>query len=123
MAGSTARGRKQDPAQTDDEDDGILRLGESAEEPKYDTLFKIDGKPYTALVNPPGSVFRKYIDTIRKHGPNVALSWLTERLLSPEAYTALLESPKVSEADSRAVTDLCISILTGKRDGTPKAKP
>jgi hypothetical protein len=121
MAGGTARARKQEPAQADGDDDGILRIGESAEEPKYDTLFKIDGKPYTALVNPPGNVFHKYIDTIRKRGPNFALSWLLERMLAPEAYAALMDSPKVTDADITAVTDLCTGLITG-RTVAPKAR-
>lgn len=121
MAGSTARGRKQDPAPPDDADDGILRIGESGEEPKYDTLFKIDGRPYKGLVNPPGSAFHGYLDVLRKRGPNVALSWLLERLLDPEAYAALLESPKVTDADFKAVTDLCVGLITGRKTA-PKAR-
>jgi hypothetical protein len=120
MAASSARGGKTSPAQPP-ENDGILRIGESAEEPKYDVLFKIDGKPYKGLMNPPGSVLHKYILTIRRSGPNAALSWLYERMLAPDAHAALMDSEKVSDTDFDEITKLCIGLING-RPVAPKAK-
>lgn len=99
--------------QVGQEDDGILRIGEQAEEPKRDVLFRISGTEYEGLTNPPASLMLRYIDLLRKRGANVALSWLLEEMLAPEAYKALTEDLAVSRADFRKVTNLVLGLLFG----------
>ena len=82
------------------EDDGILVIGETAEEPKYDVLFRLRGKEYKGLANPAGSLMLQYIGLPRKRGTNAALSWLLEEMLTPDAYKAVTEDPAISRADS-----------------------
>lgn len=98
-----------------DEDggDGILRIGEQPEEPKFDVLFTLHGKGHQGLVNPSASLMLRYIGLVRKRGANVALSWLLEEMLDAAAYKALTEDPAVSRADFRQVTDLILGLLFG----------
>jgi len=97
----------------DDPEDGILTIGESPEEPKYDVLFRVRGTEYQGLTNPPGSLMMQYIGLLRKRGANVALSWLLEEMLAPEAYKALTEDRAISRADSRKVNDLVLGLVFG----------
>ena len=101
------------------EDDGILRIGESAEEPKYDVLFRIRGKEYEGLTNPSGSLLFAYLDVQRKRGGDAALSWLLEKVLKPDAYQAVLTDESVSRPDFDAVCEIARRLLFG-RDSSPK---
>ena len=103
----------------DAEDDGILRIGDTPEEPKYDVLFRLKGKPYEGLVNPDGSVLVRYLDTQRKRGADMALSWLLEKILKPDAYTALM-SGGVSRPEFDEVCELVRKITFG-RETIPKS--
>jgi hypothetical protein len=98
---------------TEDGDDGILRIGEQPEEPKFDVLFTVHGTGHRGLVNPPAALMLKYIDLVRKRGANVALSWLLEEMLDAEAYKALTEDQAVSRPEFRKVTDLILGLLFG----------
>ena len=122
MSGSTARARKQDPAQTDDEEDGILRLGEEADEPQWGVFFRVGGKPYEGMTNPNGRILLKYTDILRKRGGNQATSWLLEQMLKPDAYAVLHDDPKISDADVRKIIGKCSGLLFGTRAPAPKAK-
>jgi hypothetical protein len=102
-----------------EDDDGILRIGESAEEPKYDVLFRIRGKEYQGLTNPSGSLLFAYLDIQRKRGGDAALSWLLEKVLRPDAYAAVLTDESVSRADFDAVCEIARRLLFG-RDSSPK---
>jgi len=102
-------------------DDGILRIGDNAETPRYEVMFRIGGTPYEGIANPNGGILAKYLDTLRKRGGNVAVSWLLERMLEPDAYAALLDNPKVSDTDIRTVTDLVTGLVLGTRTTAPKA--
>ena len=97
----------------EDGDDGILRIGEQPEEPKFDVLFTVHGKGCQGLVNPPASLMLRYIGLLRKRGANVALSWLLEEMLDTEAYKALTEDQAVSRDDFRKVSDLILGLLFG----------
>lgn len=97
----------------DEAGDGILTIGESAEVPKYDVLFRLHGKEYEGLTNPSGSLMMQYIGLLRRRGANVALSWLAEEMLAPEAYKALTEDRAISRPDSRKVNDLILSLVFG----------
>jgi hypothetical protein len=103
------------------EDDGILVIGETPEEPKYDVLFRLHGKDYEGLTNPPGSLMMQYIGLLRNRGANVAISWLLEKMFTPEAYKALTEDPAVSRPDSRKVNDLVLGLVFGGAD-IPKSR-
>ena len=103
------------------EDDGILRIGDTPEEPKYDTLFRLRGKPYEGLVNPPASLLFRYLDTQRKRGADSALSWLLEEMLKADAYTALMTDGALSRADFDKVCDLMRGLLFG-RETVPKSR-
>jgi hypothetical protein len=105
-ATATGKSRRED-------DNDILTIGEAPEEPKYDVLFRLGGTEYQGLTNPSGSLMMQYIGLLRKRGANVALSWLLEEMLTPEAYKVLTEDPGVSRADSRKVNDLVLSLVFG----------
>jgi len=105
----------------DDSDDGVLRIGDTPEEPKYDALFRLHGKPYEGLVNPPASLMLRYMDTLRKRGSNVAVSWLLEQMLKADAYAVLTTDPAVSRAEWQQVCDLVLGLVFGKPDPLPKS--
>jgi hypothetical protein len=105
----TAQATNEPPAP---EDDGILRIGDTPEEPKWDVLFSLRGQECKGLANPPASLMLRYVNTLRKRGANVAISWLLEEMLTPEACEAL-EDPAVSRPDFRKVTDLLLGLLFG----------
>jgi hypothetical protein len=108
-------------AKANRDDDGVLVIGETVEEPKHDVLFRLRGKEYEGLTNPPGSLMLAYIGLLRKRGANVALSWLLEEMLTPEAYKAVTEDAAVSRADFRQVTDLVLGLLFGT-ETVPKSR-
>lgn len=119
MAGRT----KPDPAQPpEDEDDGVLRLGEEADEPKWGVFFRAGGRPYEGMLNPNGRLLLKYTTLLRKRGGNVATSWLLEEMLKPDAYAVLNDDPKISGEDVRKIVDKCTGLLFGVRPAAPKAK-
>jgi hypothetical protein len=98
-------------------DDGILRIGETAEEPRYDVLFRIRGKDYQGVVNPNGGLLFKYLDIQRKRGSDPALSWLLEKMLKPDAYLAVTTDEALTRADFDAVTELVRGLLFGRETG------
>lgn len=102
------------------EDDGILRIGDTAEEPKYDVLFRLGGKEYQGLTNPSGALLFRYLDLQRKRGADHALSWLLEEMLTADAYTAVTTDVQLSRDDFNKVCDLVRSLLFG-RDAAPKS--
>ena len=106
-------------ATTATEDDGILRIGESAEEPKYDVLFRIRGKEYEGIANPSGKVLFRYLDVQRKRGSDIALSWLLEEILDAAAYEAVTTDDSVSRDDFDKVTELVRGLVFG-RERNPK---
>lgn len=105
------------------EDDGILRIGESAEEPKYDVLFRIRGKEYQGIANPNGSMLFAYLNVQRKRGSDMALSWLLEKMLRPDAYTAVITDESLSRTDFDKVTELVRGILFGTASGPKPQGP
>lgn len=98
-------------------DDGILRIGETAEEPKHDVLFRIRGKDYEGIVNPSGSLLFKYLDVQRKRGTDMALSWLLEKMLSADAYLAVTTDESLTRADFDAVCELVRGLMFGRETG------
>jgi hypothetical protein len=106
-------------ATTGPADDGILRIGETAEEPKYDVLFRIRGKACEGMINPSGSVLFAFLDVQRKRGADTALSWLLEKMLKPDAYRAVTTDESLTRADFDAVCDLVRNLVFG-RDSSPK---
>ncbi len=108
-------------SETTREGDGVLCIGETPEEPKHDVLFRLRGEEFQGLTNPPAALMLQYIGLLRKRGANVALSWLLEEMLTPEAYKALTEDPAISRADFRQVTDLVLGLLFGT-ETVPKSR-
>ena len=108
----------------DEYDDGILRIGEDdPEEPRYEVMFRLDGKEYEAVINPPTSLMLRYLDRLRKWGPNPAISWLIEEMVGAEGYEALLTSPKTSSQDFAAVSRAAIRAVMGDGEtGAPKSR-
>ena len=108
----------------DEYDNGILRIGEDEpEEPRYEVMFRLDGKEYEAVINPPTSLMLRYLDRLRKWGPNPAISWLIEEMVGAEGYEALLTSPKTSSKDFAAVSRAAIRAVMGDGDtGAPKSR-
>jgi hypothetical protein len=98
-------------------DDGILRIGESAEEPKYDVLFRIRGREYEGIANPSGALLFRYLDVQRKRGSDIALSWLLEEVLSADAYTAVTTDPSLSRPDFDQVCNLVRGLVFGRESG------
>ena len=124
-AGPRRRPAPRDEEPEDDyEDDGILRLGEDeAEKPRHEVLFRLDGKEYEAVANPSASLMLRYLDRLRKWGPNPAISWLLEEMVGAEGYEALLTSPKVTQKDFAAVTRAAVRIVMGDGEtGAPKSR-
>lgn len=116
--------RDEEPEDDDWEDDGILRIGEDeAEKPRHEVLFRLDGKEYEAVANPSASLMLRYLDRMRKWGPNPAISWLLEEMVGAEGYEALLTSPKVTQKDFAAVTRAAVRIVMGDGEtGAPKSR-
>ena len=98
-------------------DDGILRIGETAEEPRYDVLFRIRGKEYQGIVNPNGGLLFKYLDIQRKRGSDMALSWLLEKVLKADAYEAVTTDESLSRPDFDAVCELVRGLVFGRETG------
>lgn len=109
-------------ATTGPADDGILRIGDSAEEPKHDVLFRVRGKEYQGLTNPPASLLFRYLDVQRKRGTDTALSWLLEEVLDADAYAAITTNPSLTRSDFDQVCELVRGLLFG-RDSGPKSAP
>jgi hypothetical protein len=105
----------------DGEDDGVLRIGENAEEPKYDVLFRIRGKEYQGITNPSGGLLFKYLDIQRKRNADTALSWLLEKILHPDAYAAITDDDSLDRADFDKVCDLVRGLVFGRERG-PKTQ-
>lgn len=101
--------------------DGIIRIGDEPEDPRYEVLFRLHGKPYEVLVNPPASLLLRYLDLQRKRGANPAFSWALEQMAGEEAYKALLEDDAVTRADFQQIIDLIMGILLGSPDTLPKS--
>ena len=123
MTSAKARPSTAKAAPPPGEDDGILRIGEDPEEPRYEVKLHVGGKPHKVLVNPPGSLMVEYLHRIRAGGGNLALSWLMEKMLDPAAYAALRSDSKVSDADLRKVMQMCAQIVTGTRPAPKSAAP
>ena len=104
-------------------DDGILRIGETAEEPKYDVLFRIRGQEYQGITNPSGSLLFKYLDVQRKRGTDMALSWLLEKMLKADAYLAVTTDESLTRADFDAVCELVRGLVFGRETGTGPKPP
>lgn len=119
-----ARPRDDEPDDDYDEDDGVLRIGEDeAEKPRHEVLFRLGGKEYEAVANPSASLMLRYLDRMRKWGPNPAISWLIEELVGAEGYEALLTSPKVTQKDFAAVSRAAVRIVMGDGEtGAPKSR-
>lgn len=115
----TAKGTTRPP--DDDEDDGILRIGETAEEPKHDVLFRIRGEGYEGRVNPPASLLFRYLNLQRARGADIALDWALEEILTPAAYKALMTDEHLSRPDFDAVCDLVRGIIFGRKT-VPKSR-
>jgi hypothetical protein len=107
----------------DDGDDGVLRIGESAEEPKYDVLFRIRGKEYQGIANPSGALLFKYLDIQRNRGTDTALSWLLEKMLAADAYTAITTDDSLSRTDFNKVCDLVRGLVFGREKGPKPQGP
>lgn len=118
------RPQRDEEPDEDEYDDGILRLGEDDEEkPRYEVLFRLDGKEWEAVANPSASLMLRYLDRLRKWGPNPAISWLLEELVGTEGYEALLTSPKVTQKDFAAVSRAAVRIVMGDGEtGAPKSR-
>jgi hypothetical protein len=114
----TAKGTTRLP---EDEDDGILCIGEGAEEPKHDVLFRVRGTGYEGLLNPPSSVLFRYLNLQRTRGADVALDWALEEILSPAAYKVLMEDEHLGRPDFDAVCDLVRGIIFGRKT-VPKSR-
>lgn len=127
MVAQTARKQARpapEPEREDDSDfDGVLELGTADDSPKYDVLFRLDGTEYDVLTNPPASLMLGYFDKVRKEGPNVAFSWVLERMLGADGYEAVTTSPKVSKNDFRQVGEAVLTILLGTQGETAPKSP
>lgn len=102
--------------------DGILRIGDEPEEPRYEHLFAIAGKPYEVLVNPSASLLIEYLEKVRKNS-HLAVSWLLEEMVGADGYQALKESGTVTAADFRKVVDLVVGLVLGTPGAGPKSPP
>jgi len=66
-------------------------------------LFSIDGVVYTIPKDMPGTLALTLLDTARKQGESVAISWLLEEVLGENAYGALLACKTVTRTQMSAV--------------------
>jgi hypothetical protein len=123
MTAQNARRAPRRPVSPPAEDftNGIIRLGDEPEDPRYEVLFTLRGKPCEVRVNPPASLLLNYLEMQRKRGSNLAFSWVLEEMVGEEAYKALLEDDVVSRADFQQVIDLVLGIVLGSPDALPKS--
>jgi hypothetical protein len=122
MTATAARKGPRIPA-ADEADDGIISFGDEPEEPKYDTLFRLGGKEYPVLLNPPASMMIDYFARYRELGPNLAFSWALEQMVGADAFAALRTDRRVSRDGFRQVIDAVMRILLGLEDGAGGPKP
>ncbi len=125
MTAQNARKQPRARAVPDDDGDladGVIRIGDEPEEPRYEELFRLRGQPYEVLANPPASMMLKYFDQVRKRGANAAFSWALEQMVGADAYKALLEDDAVTRADFQQVIDLILGILLGNPETLPKSR-
>jgi hypothetical protein len=106
----------------EDASDGIISFGDEPEEPKHDTLFRLGGKEYPVLLNPPASLMIDYFYRVREDGPNLAFLWVLEEMLGKDGCRALREDPRVTRDGYRQVADAIMRILLGSEDGASGPK-
>jgi hypothetical protein len=115
--------RKAASRAADEPDDGIIRFSDEPEEPKYDTLFRLGGKEYQVLLNPPASLMLSYFDRVREEGPNLAIAWALSRMVGEDGYSILKTDPRVTREGFRQVVDAAMDILLGNEGGARGPKP
>lgn len=72
----------------------------------------------------PGLVL-DYLRQSRKHGEEIAASWLLEAILGDEGYTALVSEPDLTFETVNAVSRAALLVLTGRapKIETPEPEP
>jgi hypothetical protein len=70
-------------------------------------LFTLNGIEYHVVSNPPPGVGLKYLRMARTQDPMLAQGWLLETLLGEDAYTALMNYDRLTDA----ILDQIINVI------------
>lgn len=103
------------PAPVDEEYE-LVELSSTVEEEERVGLFSIDGTVYTIPKVVPQGIALEFLRIGREHGENVAAVRLLERLLGPDAYTALEQCPTLDDQKMQQIMDMAQKIAFGKAE-------
>lgn len=111
----TAKGTTKSSS-TDPDDGGVLRIGDTPEEPRYEPLIEVGGKPCDVLANPPATLLFGYLERQREQGSNAAFSWLLKKMTTPESHRLITENEAVKRTEVRDISSLVLRVLLGPPD-------
>jgi hypothetical protein len=94
----------------------LVELSSTVEEEERVGLFSIDGTVYTIPKVVPQGIALEFLRIGREHGENVAAVRLLERLLGPDAYTALEQCPTLDDQKMQQIMDMAQKIAFGKAE-------
>ncbi|MFE9125009.1 hypothetical protein ACFYOF_06235 [Streptomyces sp. NPDC007148] len=117
--GTTARARKRaaaKPVPLVDEEYELVELTSTVEDEDRVALFSIDGEVYTVPRRVPQGIALEFLRIGREHGEQVAAVRLLERLLGPEAYSALEQCPTLDDQQMQKILDMAQKIAFGKAE-------
>ena len=113
---SSPRRKPAAPLAVVDDDYELVELSSTVEEEERVPLFSIDGDVYTIPKSVPQGLALEFLRIAREHGENVAAGRLLERLLGPEAYTALEQCPSLDDEKMQKIMDMAQKIAFGKAE-------
>ncbi|MFI5687905.1 hypothetical protein [Streptomyces sp. NPDC051636] len=100
----------------DEKEFELVELTSTVEGEERVGLFSIDGTVYTIPKVVPQGIALEFLRIGREHGENVAAVRLLERLLGPEAYTALEQCPTLDDQKMQQIMDMAQKIAFGRAE-------
>lgn len=94
-----------------------FRRRDKDEDIKSIVLFKIDGEEYRVPAEPRPIVALRYLENVRKKGPDVAAAEVLAQLLGEEAWNGLLGYDDLSKDEFNAILRAVHQLLAGSMGG------
>jgi hypothetical protein len=104
------------PKPAADEEYELVELSSAIEDEERVALFSIDGEVFTVPKVVPQGISLEFVRLGREYGESVAAVRLLERMLGPEAYTALEQCPTLDDKKMQKILDMAQKIAFGKAE-------
>ena len=86
------------------------------EEEERVEVFTLNGTTYSAPVRPRVNVALKYMRTMRRGNPDMAIAGLIEDIIGAEGYEALVNYDELTPAQFQAVLMACRRLVMGEME-------